>query len=341
MKRMDRMMAIMMALQQRAETAQSLADKLEVSKRTVLRDMQALSEMGVPLYAISGPGGGYRLMEGYRLEPLQLTSDEALTLLMALDGMAKYSDGPLRQARWTAADKIRSALPEGTLGEVTPWLAHIGLEVPDRRSRTPHLDTLFRHAAEGSWVRAMYRSQRYRRELHLRPVRVYAAYGFWYCVAESPLHGERRTFRVDRFEEVCTAEPPEAAEATGTRGASDSAAEARARRSADAPADCDGASLSTAADPAPIPVAARLTYRGALLAEQDPDIGHLVKQTDDEVWELAFACPPSEWDWAVSFFYGMGLDAEVLEPAALRIALRERAQSVAARYAQAADAPQL
>lgn len=111
MKRMDRMMAIVMALQQRAETAQSLADKLEVSKRTVLRDVQALSELGVPLVAVSGPGGGYRLMEGYHLPPLQLTAEEALTLLMALDGMAKYSDGPFREARWTAKDKIRSVLP--------------------------------------------------------------------------------------------------------------------------------------------------------------------------------------------------------------------------------------
>ncbi|MCA1291605.1 WYL domain-containing protein [Paenibacillus sp. alder61] len=333
MKRMDRMMAIMMALQQRAETAQSLADKLEVSKRTVLRDMQALSEMGVPLYAVSGPGGGYRLMEGYRLAPLQLTSDEALTLLMALDGMAKYSDGPFRQARWTAADKIRSALPEGTLGEVTTWLAHIGLEVPDRRSRTPHLDALFRHAAEGNWVRAVYRSQRYRRELHLRPIRVYAAYGFWYCVAESPLHGEQRTFRVDRFEAVGRAEPPEGAVMKGAAGAPEIPA---AVASADGGPDSCGLYASAAAglppDSAPIPVAARLTYRGALLAEQDPDIGHLVKQTGDEVWELAFACPATEWDWAISFFYGMGLDVEVLEPPALRTALRERAQAVAARY---------
>ncbi|MEF2965548.1 HTH domain-containing protein [Paenibacillus sp. M1] len=156
MKRMDRMMAIVMALQQRAETAQSLADKLEVSKRTVLRDVQALAEMGVPLYAVSGPGGGYRLLDGYRLPPLQLTAEEALTLLLALEGMTKYSDGPFRQAGWTVADKIRSVLPEQMLGQIAPWLKHVGLEVPERPTKTPHLHALVQFAAEGAWLRVRY-----------------------------------------------------------------------------------------------------------------------------------------------------------------------------------------
>lgn len=57
MRKLDRLMAIVMALQHRPETAQSLADKLEVSKRTIIRDMQALSEMGVPIYSLPGPQG--------------------------------------------------------------------------------------------------------------------------------------------------------------------------------------------------------------------------------------------------------------------------------------------
>lgn len=300
MKRMDRMMAIVMALQQRTETAQSLADKLEVSKRTVLRDMQALSEMGVPLYAVSGPGGGYRLMEGYRLAPLQLTADEALTLLLALDGMTKYSDGPFQQARWTVADKIRSALPEQTLGEIAPWLSHIGLEVPDRGTRTPHLNALMKYAAEGAWLRVLYRSQNYRRYLELRPVRIYAAHGFWYCEAYSHQHEETRTFRVDRFEELLELSAEEAGvlQSIAVRPKS---------------GDTDDGSPKQA-----IRILSKLTYRGAIQAEQDPDIGHHVRQTGDEEWEVNFQCPPSEWNWAVTFFFRLGLDAEVLEPPLLR-----------------------
>ncbi|RJG23573.1 YafY family protein [Paenibacillus thiaminolyticus] len=92
MKRSDRLAAIVMALQTGTETAQSLADKFEVSKRTILRDMQALSEMGVPFYALSGPVGGYRLMDGYKLPPLQFSSLEAMTVLCALQGMTQLVD---------------------------------------------------------------------------------------------------------------------------------------------------------------------------------------------------------------------------------------------------------
>src|SRR5690349_16870199 len=106
LKRTDRLMAILIALQQRPETAQSLADKFEVSKRTVLRDMQSLSEMGIPLYSITGPKGGFRLMEGFQLPPLQLDSQEALTVLFALRAVARIADAPFKQARWTVMDKI-------------------------------------------------------------------------------------------------------------------------------------------------------------------------------------------------------------------------------------------
>lgn len=314
MKRMDRMMAIVMALQQRAETAKSLADKLEVSKRTVLRDMQALSEMGVPLYAVSGPGGGYRLMDGYRLAPLQLTADEALTLLLALDGMTKYSDGPFQQARWTVTDKIRSALPEQTLGEIAPWLAHIGLEVPNRPTRTPYLNALMKYAAEGAWLHVLYRSQNYRRYLDLRPARIYAAHGFWYCEAYSHQHEETRTFRVDRIEELAALTPEEAAGLEGTAARQESVG--------------NGNASSGQA----VRILAKLTYRGALQAEQDPDIGHFVRQTSDEEWEVGFDCPPSEWNWAISFFFRLGLDAEVLEPRLLRDLLRQQATDLMERY---------
>lgn len=322
MKRMDRMMAIVMALQQRAETAQSLADKLEVSKRTVLRDVQALSELGVPLVAVSGPGGGYRLMEGYHLPPLQLTAEEALTLLMALDGMAKYSDGPFREARWTASDKIRSVLPQQTMEQVEPLLAHIGLEVPDRRAETPHLQALMNYAAEGAWVRAAYRSQKYRRELDLCPSRVYAAHGFWYCEAYSVQHGETRTFRVDRFEEPRKIPPPDLRY--------DGKGERKIRLANPNPTPEPESKPQPQQDP--LRIVAKLTYRGALLAEQDPDMGHLVRQTADEEWMVDFECPGSEWHWAIGFFFQIGLDAEVLEPEMLRDALKERAEALAARY---------
>lgn len=328
---MDRMMAIVMALQQRPETALSLADKLEVSKRTVLRDIQALSEIGVPISALTGPGGGYRLMDGFRLPPLQFDAGEALTVLLALDAMAKYSDSPFGQAKWTAADKIRSALPGPMLGQIAPLLRHVEMEVPDRRYKTPHLKALMSHAAEGRWLRVLYRSQNYRRHLTIRPKRVYAANGFWYCEAESLEHGEPRTFRVDRFEDLAETSPPLAIGAErGGKGGKDGSGVKGAKDVTDVKGGKDSSAPPAGGDTVHLHV--KLTYRGSLLAEQDPHFGHEVQQTSDEEWLLDCRLPASELNWVVAFFFSMGPDAEVFEPQELRLAICERALALAKKY---------
>ena len=81
MNRTERLTAIVMLLQNEQLTSKELAQRFEVSKRTILRDVQALSEMGVPIVAEWGPGGGYSLLPEYSLSPLQLTFREALLLL--------------------------------------------------------------------------------------------------------------------------------------------------------------------------------------------------------------------------------------------------------------------
>lgn len=307
MNRMDRMLAIIMALQQRAETSQSLADKLEVSKRTVLRDIQSLSEIGVPITALSGPGGGYRLMDGYRLPPLQLDTGEAMALLLAIDGMSKYSDSPFQQARWTVLDKIRAILPEHMLKQLSTLLQYIEMEVPERHYTTPYLSSIMDYISQDKWIQALYRSESYQRYVEMKPLRIYAAHGFWYCEAYSILHGEKRTFRVDRFVEIVEIVDPMI--------------------------DVSGSEMGdTINTEPPIRIIATFTYRGALIAEQDPHIGQLIRQKNDDEWEIEFDCPYSEWKWAIQFFYRIGLDAEVVEPHKLRQEIKELASSLVTRY---------
>ncbi|RJE90311.1 YafY family transcriptional regulator [Paenibacillus sp. 1011MAR3C5] len=312
MKRSDRLMAILIALQQKPATAQSLADKLEVSKRTIVRDMQSLAEIGIPLYAVSGPSGGYRLMEGYSLPPLHFSSKEALVILFALNAVIRLSDTPFHQARWTVMDKIRSTLPQSMLEQVEPVLDRLEIDIPDRPQRTPLLDRLLAHVAESVWILAHYRSEKQQRWLHIQPKRVYMAHGFWYCEAYSHEHGEQRSFRVDRFLELKPTQPPVS--------------------TASEPASTESGSIQ--AKQAPIAIHATLTYRGALLAEQDAHVGHYVRQIDDSEWELRFDCPAVERDWAVKFFYGMGMDATVVEPDELRRELHELGCKLADRYAR-------
>ncbi len=97
--------------------AQDFADYFEISERTVYRDIQALSEVGVPIMAV--PGEGYRLMDGYYLPPITFTKDEARSISIAISMLTGFAqDGPTKMAAEMALEKIRAVLPTATLRQV-------------------------------------------------------------------------------------------------------------------------------------------------------------------------------------------------------------------------------
>ncbi|WP_166354360.1 helix-turn-helix transcriptional regulator [Phytoactinopolyspora limicola] len=111
--RADRLVSLVLLLRQRGRmTADELASELEVSARTVLRDIDALSTAGVPVYADRGRHGGFSLLPGFRTELTGLNHDEALALLTAGSGRGEKVFG-LSTALASAMRKVVDALPEG------------------------------------------------------------------------------------------------------------------------------------------------------------------------------------------------------------------------------------
>jgi predicted DNA-binding transcriptional regulator YafY len=111
--RADRLVSLVLLLRQHGQlTAVTLARELEVSTRTVLRDIEALSTAGVPVYAERGRHGGFALLPGFRTELTGLNHDEALALLAAGSGRGEQVFG-LGSALASALRKVVDALPEG------------------------------------------------------------------------------------------------------------------------------------------------------------------------------------------------------------------------------------
>jgi predicted DNA-binding transcriptional regulator YafY len=200
MTRVERLTTLVLLLQEGRRNADVLAEQLLVSRRTIIRDVQALTAMGVPVDAIGGPGGGYEIARGSTLAPLHLTWREALLLMMAMEGLTKMADTPFAAERASLVAKLRALLPEGQRARVEGLLSRVGLEVPSRPQRAPLLDDLL--ARVGSWARLDYDG----REATVRIDRVYADQGLWYVQGVDA--AKPRILRVDRIRAVTPADPP-------------------------------------------------------------------------------------------------------------------------------------
>jgi predicted DNA-binding transcriptional regulator YafY len=193
-------------------SAQQLADELEVSLRTVYRDIEALSAAGVPVYAVRGRAGGYALVEGYRpgvAGLTGLTGDEADALfLTGLPGPAAELGlgGVLAATQW----KLLAALPPEQRDRAARIRDRFLLDAPGwlRDAEAPaHLAVI----ADAAWTQRRLRV-RYERSRHdlvqrtLDPLGIVLKAGSWYLVAtvadRAAESGAPRTYRVSRMHEV-------------------------------------------------------------------------------------------------------------------------------------------
>jgi predicted DNA-binding transcriptional regulator YafY len=201
--RASRLLTILMTLQVRGRaTASRLADELEVSKRTIYRDVDELSAAGIPIYADRGPGGGFALLDGYRTRVTGLSPIEAEALfLLGLPGAA--ADVGLGAAAAAAALKMLAALPPDAAEGAARIAARVHIDPVAwyRRSEAPRLlGPICRAAWDDRRIAADYESWTATGRRTLAPLGVVLKGGIWYLVADA---GKGPAiFRVDRLREV-------------------------------------------------------------------------------------------------------------------------------------------
>jgi predicted DNA-binding transcriptional regulator YafY len=314
--RTDRLTGILLALRGGRQTAAQLAARFEVSRRTILRDVDALGEIGVPVIAAPGAGGGFELADGFWLPPLQLTSDESTLLLLALNTLGPIDRSPFGPARRTVEEKLRAAMRPEIARAADEALQTLSVEPTETTVSEQDVQTLRSAIRRGTWLRVAYRSVRRRADHLLQPRRLYLSEGRWYCVALSLAAGEDRIFRLDRIEAIEPVPPP--------AGAAEALRAARSRLPYD--------------DPAHPEVVVRLTEFGLARAEIEPALVRTAVRQAGGEWQARFRCPPSELPYFARVVFGLGPEATALAPGELRALVRELALGTLRRLEMPSDA---
>jgi predicted DNA-binding transcriptional regulator YafY len=319
--RASRLLALLLELRRAPSSAPRLADQLEVSVRTIYRDVAALQEAGVPIWTETGPRGGIRLLDGWKGTVDGLTADEAGALMLS-GAPAVAAELGLGTVVAAAQTKVMASLPpelRARAGRVrerflldSPGWFHTGDE-------PAHLATI----ADAVWseTRIDVRYGRVDRTVQRRldPLGLVVKAGIWYLVAAH--RGQIRTYRVDRIRTARSAGP----------GVTRPDGFDLSRWWTESNAEFDQSLLRTE-------IRVRVDAAGART------LPHLVGRASADP-ALAAGGPVDEDGWrtldlrvetlevAASQLIGLGDHVEVIEPPELRARMAETGAAIAARHA--------
>ncbi len=312
--RASRLLSLLWMLKSgRTLPAAQVAAELEVSVRTVLRDVEALSAAGVPVYCERGRAGGLRLLPGFRTDVGALTQTEARALLSAVAAPSVDALG-LADELASALRKVTAALPEAHRQHVS--LAQRVLVDPDGwhgGSPPALLDAVQRAVLDGQRARLRYRSRDARRAAvrTVDPCGLVNAAGTWYLAAR---HRNRvRFYHLHRITSLAVLDQP-----------------ARVPETFDLAREWTTARASWHADHAP--VVATVEIRAEAIGNLHPTVAPTPQPAPGATGWVPVTLPCHDLRHALAVTLAMGPDLRVLAPAHLRDALVARHRAVLDLY---------
>ncbi|NAX23547.1 helix-turn-helix transcriptional regulator [Vibrio sp. V39_P1S14PM300] len=204
MSKSERLFELLTLLRSRryAVTASALAEEMQVSERTIYRDIQSLIRSGVPIYGEAGVG--YLLQAGSHLPPLMFTEQEMMALELGMKMVRSWSDEELASAAKSASTKILSVLPDKRKQQVEEF----SMLVPDLHSRsdTARHSQMLRHATDARLkVEMEYTAENGKQTRRtLQPLGQIFWGKIWTLVAWCELRHDYRHFRLDRIKKLST-----------------------------------------------------------------------------------------------------------------------------------------
>lgn len=199
-KRLNEM--IMMVNRKKRFTVKELAQEFGVSKRTILRDLQELSLMGVPLYSEVGPHGGYQILNERILPPIAFSEDEAVAIFFAIHALRHYFSLPFDAEYESIKKKFYLNLTGDIRDMIDKMKNRVDFLTGYQQVEVPFLKQLLESAIQQEVIIIGYEKSGQTLSRKIQPIGIYAKEGKWYCPSYSYSHEDYRVFRCDRIKSV-------------------------------------------------------------------------------------------------------------------------------------------
>jgi predicted DNA-binding transcriptional regulator YafY len=213
MNRLDRVTAILIQLQsKRIVKAQDIADRFNISLRTVYRDIRTLEEAGIPL--VGETGIGYSIMDGYRLPPVMFTMEEATAFLTAEKLVEKLTDVSTDESFKSAMYKVRSVLRSAEKDHIEVMDNHIEVldnpYIPKERNTSNSLQIILKSISEKKVITITYFANHSQETTsrNIEPVGIFYLGSNWHLIAYCQLRNDYRNFRTDRITQIVSTPLP-------------------------------------------------------------------------------------------------------------------------------------
>lgn len=313
MTKAQRLMELIVAVnRKRRFTVKELAHEFGVSTRTILRDLQELSELGVPLYSEVGPHGGYRILQERLLPPIAFTEREAAAVFFAVQALRHYSSLPFETETSAVLNKFYNFMPEDVRDRIDQMRNRVDFITPVRQAQAPHLSVLLDAAIRQVVLLVDYASKHQRGKREIQPVGIFTQGGLWYCLAYCFLNKSFRVFRCDRMESAVPSDSPPIDLQHIHLGSKEELFRPEG----------DGVDLYV-----------ELSKAGVEACEADPWPLPLLHVRHDGTGWLEGNVARRDIPFFASYFVGLGKEAAVLQPKELRAAIRQLLSELMGRYA--------
>lgn len=314
MSKTSRLIELMLFLSDRHKfTVSELAEEFGVSYRTMLRDLDELSSLGVPLYSEVGVNGGYYMLQQRILPPIIFSVDEAVSMYFILQSLEYYGALPFNEDTKSALRKFFTYLPVEAKNQINQMKERLVFWNPNRSQSSEVLQQILDASISKKVITIYYEGKHGQQERAILPIGLYTYNGFWYCPAYCLLRMEYRLFRADRITFVTESN--------------------EGHRKIDIKSSVIEWIQPIKNDKTqPIKLIVTLDKEGVRRSTADLSLTHLVTKDNEGNGKIETTIPYSKVEYMTELIYSLGEHATILEPQMMIDSLKEKVKRLLANY---------